>query len=133
VPVHVQHYSDWVKENRVFSSMGAAEGFNPNFTGTGAPESLSGIRMSPSFFKVLGVQPVIGRAFLSNEDQDGHDHVVILSYGWWRQEFGADRSILGRVIRLDGENYTVVGIMPWSFRFPEILSELRPMIYVPLS
>ncbi|HEY1583066.1 MAG TPA: ABC transporter permease, partial [Chthoniobacterales bacterium] len=85
------------------------------------PERLGGARVSANLFSVLGVQPMLGRAFAPGEDQLGRDHVVILSAELWQRDFGGDRSIIGRKLTLDGEPYTVVGVMPPHFHFPDDL------------
>ena len=91
---------------------------NLNLVGDGEPQRLLGARVSPNLFSVLGVSPVLGRAFASDEDQPGRERVVLLSDGLWRARFGADRAIVGRQIRLDGSPYTVVGVMPAEFQYP---------------
>jgi putative ABC transport system permease protein len=101
-----------------------------NLVGSGGEAlRLEAVRVSPNFLAVAGVQPAIGRAFLPSEDQPGHEREVILSDGMWRGHFGGDLNLVGRTIRLDGRNYTVVGIMPPGFYFP------RPsrQIWIPLA
>ena len=80
-------------------------------------EQVSGLRVSSDFFAALGVRPFLGREFLPEEDTAGRNRVVILSHGLWERRYGADRGIVGRPIRIDGENYLVVGVMPRGFQF----------------
>lgn len=94
-------------------------------TGGGEPEGLVGAKISPALFDVLGVVPLAGRAFLESEDAPGRDNVVILTHGFWHRRFGGDPAILGRVLALDGVPTEVVGILPASFRLPE-LAQLSP-------
>ena len=85
-------------------------------------------RVTPNLFDMLHVQPALGRAFLPGEDQPGRERVVILSHDLWSRHFHADRNIAGRTIRIEGANFTVVGVMPAEFRFPRGWREL----WVPL-
>lgn len=96
----------------IFDSAG--RGYNLSATG-GEPEQVSGLRVSASFFPVLGVKPMLGRAFLPEEEMPGRDREVILSYGLWKRRYGAEAAIVGRTIKVDGEDFTVVGVMPRSF------------------
>ena len=77
---------------------------------------------------ILRVSPQVGRTFADSEDQQGRDHVVILSHDLWERRFGSDASLLGRTIRLNRENYTVIGVMPANFR----LLGLTPQLWMPL-
>jgi len=101
-----------------FQSFGAFQNDSFNLTGAGEPSFLDGYRASAEFFPALGVSPALGRAFTAKEDQPGHEYEVILSNRLWRERFGADPSILGRSIQLNGYAYTVVGVMPADFGFP---------------
>jgi len=89
-----------------------------NLTGSGEPMLLEGVRASGGFFASLGVQPTLGRTFTADDDQPGHDHVAVLSHRLWLTRFGADTSIAGKSIALNGTAYTVIGVMPASFVFP---------------
>jgi predicted permease len=86
--------------------------------GSGEPERLQVLRVSPSLFEVLGVAPALGRTFHENEASQGNERVAVLSHGLWETRFGARGDILGQDIRLDGEPFTVVGVMPPGFGFP---------------
>jgi predicted permease len=96
-------------------------------SGAGDATRLAGARASASFFEVLGVQPALGRAFASQEDQAGTDQVVILSDRLWRTRFNGDRGILGATITLDGIPRTVVGVMPRGFTFPAASEVWTPL------
>ena len=89
-----------------------------NLLGVGAPERLRAIRATPSLFSTLGVSAAMGRTFSDDESVVGKDHVVVLSDSLWRNRFNADPAIIGRDLRLSGESYRVVGVMPPSFLFP---------------
>lgn len=101
-----------------FQNIGAFKKVLFNLTGTGDPELLEGVRASAGFFRVLGVSPLLGRTFLDEEDRPGHEHVVVLSNRVWRSRFGGDVGILGRSLDLNGDSYTVIGVMPRNFTFP---------------
>src|SRR5262245_11224335 len=88
-----------------------------NFSEHDSPERLEGGRVSANFFATLGVEPLLGRTFLPEEDQPGRNRVVVLSYALWARLFGSDRELVGKDIRLNGQRFTVVGIMPKGFRW----------------
>jgi len=100
----------------------------------GEPLVAESARVSPNFFDMLGVRPALGRSFLPGEDQPGHERVVVLSQDLWRRHFGADPGVIGRTIRLESSNFTVVGVMPPEFRFPRSFRELWvPLVLTPES
>jgi len=100
-------------QNRSFEGVAALSGSFKSLTGAGEPVQLKGSEVTPSFWKVLGVNAIVGRTFVADENR-----AAVLSEGLWRNRFHADRSIAGKPITLDGEGYTVVGVMPASFTFP---------------
>src|SRR5262249_35138380 len=93
---------------------------------------LSGQRVSPSLFPMLGVQPALGRVFESSEEKPGSDKVVILSYGVWQKYFGGDSKVLGNAVALDDASYTVVGVMPREFNYPDARTELWTPLALPV-
>ncbi len=111
-------FTDWKKQNTVFSGMAAYLGAPLNLTGSGTPERLQSCKVSAELLPLLGVSPMIGRSFLAEEDRDGAPGTVILGYGIWVRRFGGDPSILGRNLVLSGESYKVIGVMPQDFHFP---------------
>jgi predicted permease len=111
-------YLDYRDRNRVFSGIAAYKNDTANLTGSGQPERISITRASANLFSVLGVQPMLGRTYTVAEDRPGTGKVAILSYGLWKRRYAADRKILGGAIDLDGQPYTVIGVMPASFEFP---------------
>ena len=103
-----------------------------NLTAQGQPEQLRGLLVTPSFFTTLGRQPQIGRAFTDADAQPGADRFAILTYGLWTTHFGADRSIVGRDIRINGEPYQVAGILPADVELPAVgVSLLLPFSFTP--
>ncbi len=117
------NYLDWVAENHVFSQMAASRGWPVTLTGGDHPERIQGTITTASFFPLFGTNPMLGRPVLPDDEKAGSDHVVVLSYGLWKRRFGSDRTLLGRNITLDGESYTVVGVMPPDFG-PDSYGEL---------
>ncbi len=116
-PVAPANYLDWRSQNHVFQDMGIAENWTPNLSGNTQAESVDALQVSTNLFPMLGVKPALGRLLLSEEEQSGKEHSVILSYGLWQRRFGGDPGIVGQSITLQGEPYTVVGIMPAGFQF----------------
>src|ERR1700749_2342872 len=121
MPVSANHFTFWQQHNRSFDSIAVMwQGSTPLGFATGRPQPVGVLATTPGIFSVLQVQPWLGRAFTTSEAQPGHDHVAVLMYELWREQFGADTHILGKTIRLDGFPYTVVGVMPASFHMPAV-------------
>jgi putative ABC transport system permease protein len=108
------NFLDWKKQNDVFEDMAAFESNFFNLSGGSKPEEIVGERVTANLFSVLGVQPLRGRLFLPEEERRG-DAAVILSYGLWQENFGGDPQLIGKPISLNGQAYTVVGILPATF------------------
>jgi putative ABC transport system permease protein len=109
---------DWRKMTRSFSGLASWVGQSVNLTGLAQPERLVGMFVSSNFFPVLQVAPELGRGFSAGEDRVGGQRVTILSDEFWRSRFGADPHVLGRTVDLNGEPYTIIGVLPASFIFP---------------
>ena len=131
-PVAVANYLDWRKQSHSFEAMGAAEFWTPNLMGVDRPERVWGLRLTQSLLPLLGVEPLLGRLFVAGEDETGSEHEVILNYGLWQRRFNGNRGILGRSITLNGEAYTVVGVMPPEFKFAPFWAT-RAELWVPLA
>jgi predicted permease len=108
----VLNYLSWREQARSFEQIGAIGGGGYTLTGRGDPEQLSGATITPSIMPLLGLQPVLGRGFQEGEDRPGSAPVALVGEAFWKSHFGADRSLLGKTITLDGVAYTVVGIAP---------------------
>jgi putative ABC transport system permease protein len=117
VPASGYELRDYREQNHVFEDVAAMITRVVSLTGDGEPERLLGLRISASLLPMMGVQPVLGRNFLADEDRHGNDHVVLLSHGLWQRRFNADRKVLGRKLTLDGSPYVVVGVLPADFQF----------------
>jgi len=111
-------YVDWRTHTRAFSSIGAFRYRGFTLTGAGEPERIASVETSPALFRVLGVSPVLGRAFSDDEEQPGHEKLAILSFGAWQRRFGGRPDVAGQTLQLDGQTFEVVGVMPTAFQFP---------------
>ncbi len=112
------NFLDWQSRSQNFSEMAAAEPYSLNLTGQDEPEAFRAWLVTAGFFQILGVNALHGRTFNPEEYKPGNERVVILSCGLWRRRFGADPNLIGRTLRLNGQQYTVVGVMPPEFEFP---------------
>jgi putative ABC transport system permease protein len=120
------------RENTSFQDMAFWEGGSANMVGAGGePERVKGYQVSTNFFNVLGVHPARGRTFQPGEDQLGRQHEVVIGDRLWKRRFGADPEILGKPIRLDNEDYTVVGVMPEKSEFPVTAELWTPLALDP--
>lgn len=124
-----QDYLDWRQQARSFQYLGIFRGQNLTLTGFDQAERLNGAMASSDIFAAMGIQPLLGRTFVVEDDNAGATPVAILSERLWRNRFSASPDVLQRTITLDGMNYTVVGVMPASMRFPSRLTD----IWVPLG
>ena len=118
------NYGDWKADKNIFEDAAALAWRTYNLSGDGAPEKLDGAGVANNLFRVLGVEPALGRAFTEAEDHPGMDREVLISHGLWTRRFGADPKLLGRTILLNGANYKVTGVMPPGFHFPSREIEL---------
>ena len=127
-PASALDYLDWRDQSRAFSNMTAAVFDDFTVSGGMAPERVAGARVSSSFFQVLGVAPALGREILPEENQSGGDKVVVLSDDLWKERFGGDPRVVGSLVKINGVSFTVVGVMPNTFRLWDFPAEL----WVPL-
>jgi predicted permease len=118
LPWWPQEFQLLKEKSTLFQNLGAFKKDSFNLTGSANPELLEGIGVSAGFFPTLGVSPQLGRTFAPQEDQAGHERVAVLGNRLWKSRFGSDAHIVGRVIQLNGYPYTVIGVMPRSFTFP---------------
>jgi predicted permease len=124
------NYLDWQKDNTVFEYMAARTGGSVTLTGLNEPLQLRGSRVSAHYFDIFHVKVAAGRTFMDGEDQPGKDHVAILSHALWQSQFGADPSVIGRSIVLDGTPHTIIGILPGGGVFDRWYSQIwRPLAF----
>jgi predicted permease len=125
--VSAANFIDWQQQNDVFDKIAIYTGSSLNLTGREQPEALRGAAVSADFFSTLQVQPMLGRTFTPDQDQHGHNHAVILSYGLWKTRFAANPNIADQSVNLDGQSYIVTGVMGPKFRFPDWAQYWTPM------
>jgi len=112
------NFLDFQAQNHVFDHIAAQSWWDANLGGVDHPEHLHGFQVTPDYFAALEAQPMLGRTFLPEEGTPGKDRTAMLSYGLWRDRFAADSSIVGKPVRLNGEDYTVAGVMAPNFNYP---------------
>jgi predicted permease len=125
------NFLDWQKQATAFTGMAAMIERSFNLTGVGEPERLDGRRVSANLFDLLGVRAILGRTFVPDDDRPG-THVVLLSYSLWQRRFGSDPSVIGRALTLNGESYTVIGIMPGFVQLPGFANR-NDQLWVPVA
>jgi predicted permease len=126
------NFSDWMAQNTVFERMAAYRNRSFNLTGIGEPLRVEGELVSANFFATLRVDAARGRVLTPEEDRPDNSHVVMISDGLWKSRFGSDPQVLGKKILLDGETYTITGVMQPGFHFPDIDDQLwTPMALSP--
>ena len=118
------NYFDLRNQNQVFEAVGAFGDLSVNLTGAGEPEQLEGQLVTANVFSLLGVPAALGRTFADGEDQTGRENVAVLSDALWKRRFNRDPGIINRTVTLNGESFTVVGVMPAGFFFPVRETEL---------
>ena len=111
-------YLDWRRRNRVFDQVAAFGAVSSDFSGGGSPEQVQGARVTSNLIPMLGVAPVVGRTFGVGEEGPGIREVV-LSNRLWQRRFGGERDLVGKPILMNEEKYTVIGVMPQGFHFPD--------------
>src|SRR5438067_11117770 len=125
------NFLDWRQQTTVFEGMAAFTERSFNLTGVGEPERLDGRRVSSNLFDLLGVRPIIGRTFVPQEDQPG-TKAVLLNESLWKRRFGGDPGVIGRVLILNNEAYTLAGVLPHSVRLPAF-ANWRDQVWVPIA
>lgn len=122
------NFRDWQRENQTFAALAISRRASFSLLGAGEPEQVDGRWVSASFFSVLGVNPALGRDFAPGEDERGAGPVVLISDRLWQRKFGASASALGQSLTLDDKSYTIVGVLPASFKLYRDLD-----VYVPIG
>ena len=127
------NFLDWQRTNSTFASMAAYRHEDFNITGSGEPERVRGGMVSAEFFPILGVKPLLGRLFVRDEDGLGAAPVALLAEGFWQRRFGSARDIIGKQIIMNGDAYTIVGVIPASFHFRAFNFTDIKDVYVPVG
>ena len=127
--VSAANYLDWKQQNHVFEKTAIYTYDQYDLTVGDKPQSLAAAAVESTFFPVLGVQPLLGRVFLAEEDQEGRSNVLVLSYGFWQTQFGGNPSVVGQKIMLNGTAHTVIGVMGPRFNRPDWAKFWVPMAW----
>jgi putative ABC transport system permease protein len=128
--ISLPNYVDWRERSQSFEDLAAFQRRLYNLVGDGEPEQLDALRTTPNLLSVLGVQAIVGRTFAADEVAEATP-VVVVSESLWARRFGADSNVVGREIVLDGARYTVIGVVPPYFRFPENVDVFMPTAFTP--
>jgi len=127
----VANFEDWKKQNQVFTGLAGSRDRAGSLTGDGPPEMVLGGAVTINLFEVLGVQPILGRAFTEDDDRPGVN-VIILSYGLWQSRYGAEPGVIGRSILMNDAKTTIIGVMPPGFTLPKRKTQfLSPAQFTP--
>jgi predicted permease len=126
------NFRDWQRDNKTLTALAVSRGTGYSLTGMGDAEEVRAELVSSDFFPLLGVKPVIGRLFASHEDEIGREPLVLISEGFWARKFGSRPDAVGKVLTLDGRNYTIVGVLPGRFNLT--INNFRACdLYVPIG
>jgi putative ABC transport system permease protein len=126
------NFLDWQSQNTVFEHMAAQSGGPLTLTGFGEPVQLRGARVSAQYFNIFGIKAVLGRTFAPDEDQRGKERVAVLSHALWTSQFGADPKLIGRTIDLDGQPFSVVGVLPEGGAYDRNFNQIwTPLAFEP--
>lgn len=139
LPANLNHFFEWRREARSFDGIAAARMDGFNLASPGEPELLPVAFVSWNYFSVLGVEPRLGRSFTAEEEQPSHNNSVVITDSLWRRRFGANPSVIGQSVMLNGQSYSIVGVLPSEFRYPQIghLTDIKtakpPELFSPLT
>jgi putative ABC transport system permease protein len=129
--VSVPGFLDYRQQTALFQDIAAVRGWNATLTGRGEPERLQGFMTSASFFRAIGMFPILGRDFREEEDTPGQNRVVVLSHGLWQRRFAGAPSIVGSSLTINGADYTVIGVMPPQMWLPSQVDVFTPIAFQP--
>lgn len=122
------NFLDWRDHSHSFEAMAAVLSHMTNLSVNGQPVAVPSLTVSPEFFSILRVPPLLGRTFLPEDGIPRRDRVVVLSYGFWQRQFGGNPGVVGQDIEVDGVRHSVIGVMPQSFTYPKT----RADVWLPL-
>jgi putative ABC transport system permease protein len=129
VPIAPATYFDWKKEARSFDQITAYAWDEVNLTGDREPQKLQAFHVPANFFDTIGVHPLMGRAFLPEEEEAGKEQEIILGHALWEQRYAADPNILGKNVKVDGKSFAVVGVMAKGFDYPMPAEAWLPLYF----
>jgi putative ABC transport system permease protein len=129
--ISLPDFVDWRKESTTLALAAYGSG-SYNMAEGDRPDRVEGPRVSPNFFSLLGVKPALGRFFNPDEESPGLGRVVVLAHQFWRNRFAADSTVVGKTVRLDGQAFTIVGVLPREFRFGG-LNDIYTPLEIPLD
>jgi putative ABC transport system permease protein len=130
--VSVPDFIAWRQQVHSFRDLAAATSGDVTLSGGTEPQRVAALNVTANYFQAMDVPAAMGRTFLPGEDEAGHEHTVVLSHKLWQSRFNFDRAIVGRTVRIDGERYTVIGVMPAKFRLISFDAALwTPLIFTP--
>ena len=121
------NYRDWRDQNTVYQQLAAYADTGFVLTGAGEPERLPGAQVTANFFDVFGLRPVAGRLFTVENETEGKDRVVVISYGLWQRRFGGAADVLGRTVALNAIPHEIIGVMPPEMRWPQTAEAWKPL------
>jgi len=127
------NYLDWEQQNSVFEGSAIYTFQAYRLSGSGDAQILRAARVEPTFFSVLGVKPLLGGTIQPGDDQGERQYEVVLSDALWKTQFGGNPAIVGGKIQLNGQAYTVAGVMPPTFATPEYAMMWTPLVWTPLE
>jgi putative ABC transport system permease protein len=128
--VSAMNFLDWRSQSSSFTGVAAITGRSMTLSGTVEPTLMRVARVSAAYFDILGVKPKLGRTFASDEDTPGKEHVIVMSHRLWTTQFGGDAGIVGRSVTLDGEAYTIIGVLPEGSVFDRTFNQMwRPLAF----
>lgn len=123
-------YCDYRDQTTSFDGLAAIASFNPSLSDTGEPERVQGVKMSANAFTILGLRPLLGRTLMADDDKNGAEPVVVLSYGVWARRYAKNPEVIGRSVNVNGESRRIIGVLPSSFALPnldtDIVAPLQP-------
>ncbi len=118
--VSFPNFRDWARQAQSFTGLAAYTYNGTTISGDKEPEAVLALEVTDRFFDMLGVKPALGRTFVEGEDQPSHDHVAVISYALWQRRYAGDPNVMGRQVVIGARPHTIIGIMPSSFRFPNV-------------
>jgi putative ABC transport system permease protein len=122
-------YCDYRDQNTLFDGLAAIASFNPGLSDSGEPERVQGVKMTANAFTILGLHPLLGRTLIADDDKNGAEPVVLLSYGVWARRYAKNPDVVGRSVNVNGESRQIIGVLPSSFALPNLDTD----IVVPLQ